>query len=422
MSTVEVVVSITGTDVPAATLRPTLRNGRHVGAELIYQPGYLATTGAYPIDPALPLASGSQFTAPGQPLFAALTDCAPDRWGRLLMQKAERLRAGEAGTAPRTLTEIDVLLGARDDMRQGALRFRRDTDGPFLAEAEEGVPAVAELGQLLHLSRRNEDDALVADELARLVRGGSSLGGARPKAHVRTGHGTAAIAKFPSVRQDTWDVMAWEAVALHLARTAGVTVPDNQLIRIAGRSVLIIERFDRVGPLRERTPPERVGYVSAMTMLGRRDGDAGDFLDLAEVVEEQSPSATADMVQLWRRAVFSALIANTDNHLRNHGFLRVQGGWTLAPAFDLNPTPDSAELAVGVAGNTVAPLTAAVESCELFRLDSAEALEVLAEVVDAVGGWSHVARQHGVDTAGIQRIRPAFQGEAAAQARRLLAH
>ena len=186
----------------------------------------------------------------------------------------------------------DLLLGVRDDLRQGALRFRLDEQGPFLATEESGVPALTDLPVLLDIAARAERDTASYEDLKRLVRAGSSLGGARPKAHVLDATGRVAIAKFPSDSSDTWNVMAWERVALDLARDAGVTVPDSRLIRIGDRNVLVVDRFDRRGTA-------RIGYASAMTMLEASDGDQRSYLEIAEVIEQRSTAATAELRQLW---------------------------------------------------------------------------------------------------------------------------
>lgn len=191
-------------------------------ASFAYDEGYLARPDAYPLDPALPLVSGTQHTALGLPLFGAFGDSAPDRWGRSLIQRAERSRAREAGTAARDIAEIDYLLGVRDDLRQGALRFSLGDDHGFLAPDSTGVPALADLGELLDLATKAENARAGYEELSRLVRAGGSLGGARPKAHVRGADGRLAIAKFPSANSDTWNVMAWEKVALDLGNVNSI--------------------------------------------------------------------------------------------------------------------------------------------------------------------------------------------------------
>jgi serine/threonine-protein kinase HipA len=334
-SDVAVYVVVGERNLLAGRLYPHRRRGVE-SASFVYDDRYLADPDSYALDPALPLATGALQTPVGRALFGAFSDCAPDRWGRALITRAEMARAKLTGTAPRSLSEADVLLGVRDDLRQGALRFRLGEDGPYLAAEDSGIPVLTDLPALLDIAERAESDTADYNELNRLLRAGSSLGGARPKAHVMDSDGRIAIAKFPSAGSDTWNVMAWEKVALDLACDAGITVPDSQLIRVGDRSVLIVDRFDRF----DRQGAARIGYASAMTMLEASDGDQRSYLEIAEVIEERSTTVTADLRQLWRRICFSILISNTDDHLRNHGFLHERAeSWELSPAFDLNPNP-----------------------------------------------------------------------------------
>jgi serine/threonine-protein kinase HipA len=375
-------------------------------ASFVYDDRYLADPDAYALDPALPLVTGTLQTPAGRALFGAFSDCAPDRWGRTLIRRAEMARAKLAGTAPRSMSEMDVLLGVRDDLRQGALRFRLGEEGPFLAAEDSAVPVLTDLPGLLDIAEHVESDTAGYEDLKRLLRAGSSLGGARPKAHVVDGAGHIAIAKFPSASSDTWNVMAWEKVALDLARDAEIKVPDSQLIRVGDRSVLIVDRFDRQG----RT---RIGYASAMTMLEAGDGDQRSYLEIAEVIEERSMAATADLRQLWRRIAFSILISNTDDHLRNHGFLHERAeSWALSPAFDLNPNPEPGPKELSTAidfSDTHASVDALMAAAEDFRLNVREATEVLAQVTRAVGRWQVVAASHGLQQGDIDAMEPAFE-------------
>ena len=240
------------------------------------------------------------------------------------------------------------------------------------------------------------------------MRGGSSLGGARPKAHVLDAKGRVAIAKFPSTANDEWDVMRWEAVALRLARMAGIPVPNWTLHLIDGKSVLILDRFDRDGDL-------RIGYVSAMTMLEAVDGDLGSYLDIAEAIERHSPKTGEDLRQLWRRIAFSILISNTDDHLRNHGFLRTSSaGWTLSPAFDLNPDPSAGPKHLSTAidyDDPTASVDMLMDVAGYFRLDDDAARQVLSEVSDATSQWRKIAQETGLDGASIEQMAPAFEHE-----------
>ena len=401
--TVEVVVSDGGADVEAGTLF-SHRRGRTESATFVYAPAYVTRPGAYELDPSLPLGTAPSQTPVGQTIFGALSDCAPDRWGRTLINRAEARAAREAGRTLRTLGDVDYLLGVRDDLRQGALRFRIG-GGPFLAPDDVGVPALTDLPELLDLADAAERDDVSLPELRRLVRVGSSLGGARPKAHVRHPDGRVAIAKFPSAAQDTWNVMAWEKVALDLAQRAGITVPASRLLSLAGRHVLVVDRFDR-------TPAgDRVGYVSAMTMLQATDGDQRSYLEIAEAIEERSARAGQDLAQLWRRLLFNVLICNTDDHLRNHGFLHAGGtSWSLAPAFDLNPQPDPGPTQLSTfidAADGSATVALALSVAPMFRLSAADARRTLGEVAAAVSGWRQIAGRW-LAPGEVDRMAPAF--------------
>jgi serine/threonine-protein kinase HipA len=410
---VEVVVRIGDQDVAAGRLWSHRR--RDIESQsFAYASDYLALPGAYELDPALQLVPGQQQTAVGRAIFGAFSDCAPDRWGRRLIARAESRRVERAGGAARRFGEIDYLLGVRDDLRQGALRFRDPDSKAFLAEEDAGVPSLLQLPVLLHAAERVERDEATEAELATLLRGGSSLGGARPKAHVLGDSGAVAIAKFPSPSTDDWDVIRWEAVALRLAEEAGVRVPTSRLHEIDRKSVLIVDRFDRAG---ER----RIGYVSAMTMLERADGDQGSYLEVADVIARHSSQAGEDLRELWRRIAFSILISNFDDHLRNHGFLRAStSGWTLSPAFDLNPDPRPGDRHLSTAidfDDTEARVDLLMEVAREFRLTHPQARVVLGEVSAATTRWRSVATNLGATDADLEQMAPAFEHGEAARAR-----
>jgi serine/threonine-protein kinase HipA len=327
-----------------------------------------------------------------------------------VIARNERLRAANEEATPRSFAEIDYLLGVRDDLRQGALRFRDPDSGAFLAEEKTGVPPLIELPKLLSAAEHEERDTASAEELALLLRGGSSLGGARPKAHILDRSGRISIAKFPSPRSDEWDVMLWEAVALRLAAAAGIRVPVAELHKVAGRDVLVVGRFDRVG---ER----RIGYVSGLTMLERADGDRGSYLEVADVIARFSPSATEDLHELWRRIAFSILISNFDDHLRNHGFLRTStAGWSLSPVFDVNPDPRPGprELTTTIDFDTAdAEPELLMSVAAEFRLSTSAAREILGEVSAATREWQSVARELGASDGDLAEMQPAFEHRAA---------
>ncbi|MCC6436650.1 MAG: type II toxin-antitoxin system HipA family toxin [Acidimicrobiales bacterium] len=405
---VAVHLELGGTWVHAGTLFSHRRRSTE-SATFAYDAAYLQRPDAYAVDPELPLRSTPSQTRVGAALFGALSDCAPDRWGRTLIKRREAAAARAERRAVRSPSEVDFLLGVRDDLRQGALRFRTgpgEGSGPFLAEERDGVPTLAELPALLALATRAEADTADLDELQRLVHVGSSLGGARPKAHVVDVDGSISIAKFPSSAADTWNVMAWEKVALDLAGAAGIDVPRSRLVQISGRSVLVVHRFDR------RADGSRIGYASAMTMLEAADGEQRSYLDIAEVIERHSDRAGQELEQLWRRVVFSVLISNTDDHLRNHGFLhRHHDTWNLSPAFDLNPNPDSGARRLSTTideGEDTASLELALEVAGAFRLTDERARAVLAEVVRTVADWPAVAARHGLSRRELVAMQPAF--------------
>ena len=410
---VEVFVQIAGEDVFAGRLWTHRR--RSESQTFVYTPEYLERPDAYALDPVLPLVAGQQQTANAQPTFGAFSDSAPDRWGRRLIARSEKRRAKRDGTAERSFGEIDYLLGVRDDLRQGALRFRLPGGDAFVANEVEGVPTLIELPGLLHAVEHLERDEATEEELATLLRGGSSLGGARPKAHALDSSGRIAIAKFPSATDD-WDVIRWEAVALALADAAGINVPNHELHEVGGKPVLIVDRFDRDGSL-------RIGYASAMTMLERADRQGGSYLEIASVIEDVSPNTSDDLAELWRRIAFSVLISNFDDHLRNHGFLRQStAGWSLSPAFDLNPDPRPGRREL----NTTIDLDSAEASIELaltvaeeFRMDREEAVGVLGEVSRQTSRWREFAAERGLPNDEITRMEPAFEHAESARAREL---
>ena len=342
-----------------------------------YSGDYLEARWAFPIDPALPL-STAPFNVSGMP--GAFGDCAPDRWGRNLVTKQHRRLVAAGDARDRRLTEVDYLLGVSDTTRQGALRFRRAASGDFLATGAHVTKTVS-LPELQRAADEAADGSGAA--IKRLLDAGTgSLGGARPKASVSGDDGRLLIAKF-SRPSDEWNLILWERVALELARRAGITVPNTRLLRIEDRPVLLLDRFDRDGH-------QRIGYISAMTAADREDGEAADYVDVIEAIEDTSRQWRRDCRQLFRRVALSTAVHNTDDHLRNHGFLRSDAGWELSPAFDINPEPDIAvDRQTAINGVTEAEYEAEalLELAALCHLTVPEARTILKEVVEAVGQW-----------------------------------
>ena len=308
------------------------RRGRG-GAVFEYDGSWLRHSSRFALEPALMLGPGKFHTSAGKGLFGAIGDSAPDRWGRMLMGRVERQSARADGRPPRTLGEIDYLLLVDDEARQGALRFSLEPEGPFLAEHQVScIPPLIELPRLLSACENIEDEDGSDEDLKILFAPGSSLGGARPKASVRDSNRGLAIAKFPR-QTDDHDTVRWEAVALSLARRAGIAVPEWRIEIAAGKPVLILQRFDR-----QRI--SRIPFLSAMSMIGAQDNETHSYLELVDSLRAHGATPKADIHELWRRIVFTVLISNTDDHMRNHGFLYTgPDGWVLSPAYDMNPVP-----------------------------------------------------------------------------------
>ncbi len=355
----------------------------------MYDAAYLANPDGYDLEPLLPRNAGQQYV---EDLPGSFSDCAPDRWGRNLIDKRRRALQRQSSQRLPATTDVDYLIGVSDVTRQGALRFTMD-DGPFL-DPNDGVPKLVALPQLLAsadtVSGSSLDDLAAVKAL--LDAGSGSLGGARPKASVRDDNGTLLIAKFPH-RGDEWDVLAWEKTMLDLAADAGLRVPPSRLTKVGARNVLLVERFDRTSGGR------RVGYISAMTMLGARDGDERDYDDIAQLLPESGAAVKEDLVELFGRVVFNVSVRNTDDHLRNHGFLRRGGGWSLSPLFDVNPDPDlgrrrvTSVLGAVDADDEVEALPHFAAQC---RLDREQAARIIGRVVGAVGRWRLAAARNGV--------------------------
>lgn len=372
-----------------------------------YDRGWLEHAERFSLEPALKLGPGPFHTAAEKPLFGAIGDSAPDRWGRVLMRRAERRRAEREGQTPRTVREIDYLLLVDDEARQGALRFAREEGGPFLADQKPTkIPPLIELPRLLSAAEHVIDDTDSDEDLRLLLAPGSSLGGARPKASVRDRDGQLAIAKFPN-KGDEVNTVGWEALALTLAQKAGIAVPEWRLESVGGRPVLLLRRFDRDGSA-------RVPFLSALSMLGATDNEARSYMEFVDVLRQHGSAPKQDMRALWRRIVFSILISNTDDHLRNHGFLWAgPAGWRLSPAYDLNPVPTDVKprvltTAIDLEDGT-ASLKLAYSVADYFELTAKDARSIAREVGKAVSSWRKEAASLGLGKAEIDRMASAFE-------------
>ncbi len=385
-----------------------VRKGRE-SATFEYDPGWLEYADRFSLEPALTLGPGPFHTPSGRSLFGAIGDSAPDRWGRVLMRRAERRRAERAGETPRTLMEIDYLLMVDDEARQGVLRFARQEGGPFLAEHEAArIPPLIDLPRLLSAAEHVVGDTDSDEDLRLLLAPGSSLGGARPKASVRDRDGHLAIAKFPH-KDDETNAVLWEGVALRLAAKAGIPVPDWRIESVVNKPVLLLRRFDRV-------QGQRIPFLSAMSMLGASDNESRSYLEFVDALRRYGASPKQDMHELWRRIVFNILISNTDDHLRNHAFLYTgPDGWRLAPAYDLNPVPTDIKPRVLTTAIDLddgsASLGMAMSVVGYFELDENKAQVITAEVGLAVATWREEAARMGLTQAEIDRMASAFEHE-----------
>jgi serine/threonine-protein kinase HipA len=393
------------------------RNNKE-SASFEYDRTWLDNPARFSLEPALKLGPGAFHTPADTPLFGAIGDSAPDRWGRALMRRAERRRAEREGAAPRALQEIDYLLLVDDEARLGALRFAECEGGPFFREeGARRIPPLIKLPELLSAAEHVMEDRDTDEDLRLLFAPGSSLGGARPKASIIEENGWLAIAKFPR-RDDEMNTVLWEAVALSLAHKAGIAVPVNRVKTVAKKPVLLLRRFDR-------EHSRRIPFLSAMSMLGAKDNDTGSYLEIVDALRQHGAAPKKDMEALWRRLVFNILISNTDDHLRNHGFLYAgQEGWRLSPAYDLNPVPVDIKpriltTAINLDDNT-ASLALAMEAAPYFDLDDAKAKKIAAEVGKAVSRWRTEAMRYGLTKNEIDRIASAFEHNDLKEASRLL--
>ncbi len=365
-----------------------------------YESEWLERDDAFAIDPtSLPLQRGAHH---GGMLFGAIQDCGPDRWGRLLIERAVRKKV----LSQKPYRGIDYVLALDDAPRVGALRFRLDAASPFLAPTSGRLPPLVRLNALLHATDAIHGETETAQDLRLLLGAGSPIGGARPKAAVSLADGRLAIAKFPKP-DDTRDIAAGEILALTLAAQAGIQVAEHRLVPVGEQSAAVITRFDRAGK-------SRIPFISASSLLGLPQSDPGSYTMLAEGIRQFGNDVSGDLRELWRRLIFSLLASNYDDHLRNHGFLmRQPGRWSLSAAYDLNPVPemDRARMnKTSITEDSVEPTIAhALAAAERFGLEAAESKKILREVFDAVCGWRKTGRQLHLKAATLDAYASAFE-------------
>ncbi len=349
------------------------------------------------LDPDIAWYSGHQYPN-AKENFGIFLDSMPDTWGRTLMKRRASIYAKEAGEPVPNLYEADFLLGVHDFCRMGALRFKREPNGEFLDnDPISPTPpwtSIRELQYSAGLVESDTDTAEIKKWLAILMAPGSSLGGARPKANILDTDSHLWIAKFPS-KSDIINKGAWEYLAYRLAINAGVEMAESRLEHVAGKyDTFFTKRFDR-------NKHERIHFASAMTMTGLNENLIKDktpsYLDIVEFIQFSGAHVDEDLHQLWRRIVFNILISNTDDHLRNHGFILTEGGWRLSPAYDMNPSLDKEGLALNIdMDNNMPDIVLAKSVGSYFRLGTVEMNNILEEVMSSVSEWRNIANQIGI--------------------------
>ena len=343
---------------------------------------------------------GHQYTHPARDIFGCFADALPDRWGRTLLLRREQIEAEEEHRPVRRLSSFDFLTGIDDYSRMGGFRFKETPDGEFINTHESlRIPPLTSMRTLVAASEeieRSEEQNQLPDKrwIAQLVQPGSSLGGARPKASVVDTDGTLYVAKFPS-RKDDYDVGLWEHFCHLLAAKAGIDAATTKVIPANDKyHALLSRRFDRTDDNR------RIHFASAMTLLGLIDGDDATtghgYLDIVDFIVQSCTQVEANLQKLFRRVAFNVCIGNSDDHFRNHGFLLTAKGWTLAPAYDMNPTLNEYQSLLISSSSNKADLSVLLDACEEYMLTRATAERIVAEVTAAVRDWQKVAQRIGI--------------------------
>jgi serine/threonine-protein kinase HipA len=393
------------------TLYATHARGKEIFS-FEYDEAWLKTSAQH-LDPDLQLYSGRHYLSDGKSNFGIFLDSSPDRWGRVLMDRREAVLARTENRKAQTLLETDYLLGVYDGHRTGALRFKVNENGNFLNDnGEMASPPWTSIRELEEASLRLEeddgDDTQKMKWLNMLMAPGSSLGGARPKASVVDSKGHLWIAKFPS-RNDTNDIGAWEKVVHELAGKAGLTMAEAMTgTYYSSHHTFLTKRFDRTAK------GERIHFASAMTLLGYTDGtdhtEGASYLELVEFIMKYGAHVNEDLEELWRRIVFSICVSNTDDHLRNHGFLLTDTGWILSPAYDINPVATGTGLSLNISENDNAlNLDLAKEVAIYFRVSTKRADEIIDQVKKSVSGWGKVAAKIGISKSARDVMEKAFR-------------
>lgn len=394
---------------PVGTIFVSEGRGRETYA-FEYESSWLKKSEQF-LDPDLQLYAGRQYVRDDKKIFGVFADSCPDRWGRLLMKRREEIRAKAAGERPKKLLDSDFLLGVYDEARMGGLRFKTSREDEFVSsDREYATPPWTSLRELEQASIKfeNEDDSLNEKWIKQLIAPGSSLGGARPKASVIAPDGSLWIAKFPS-KHDDFNSGAWEMVVHEMAKKCGLTVPEARIEKFSKLgSTFLIKRFDRDGS-------HRIHFSSAMTMLGKVDGDnrteGSSYLEIVSFLKANGAAPKRDLEELWKRIVFSMAVSNTDDHFRNHGFLLAENGWTLSPMYDVNPDVYGEYLSLNVDDNdSIIDYELARDAASYYGLSIKQAEQGIADIRFVVEkNWAILAKEFGMSRNEIERMRPAFR-------------
>ena len=338
---------------------------------------------------------GQQYTAPGKDIFGCFSDALPDRWGRTLINRREQILAKEEKRPVRRLSSFDYLVGIEDYSRMGGLRFKDSLDGEYINASEVlRIPPITDIRELIAASseiEKSEEENHLPERrwIEQLVQPGSSLGGARPKASVIDENKILHIAKFPS-RKDDYDTGLWEHFSHLLAKKAGIHAAETRVIFTNDKyHTLLSRRFDR------KEDGKRIHFASAMTLLGLNDGDNANtghgYLDIVDFILQNCTNVEDNLQELYRRVAFNICIGNTDDHFRNHGFLLTAKGWTLSPAYDMNPTLNEFQSLLVSSTSNKAELGILLDTCEDYMLNRKIAEKIISEVIEVVKGWREMA-------------------------------
>lgn len=338
---------------------------------------------------------GLQYTQPGNDIFGCFSDALPDRWGRTLLKRREQIQASEEKRAVRNLSSFDYLMGIDDFSRMGGFRLKRELDGDFINVSPSlKIPPLTELRQLVlasqEVEKSEENDVLPEKKwIAQLIQPGTSLGGARPKAGVLDDSGNLCIAKFPS-RKDDYDTGLWEHFSHLLARKVGIYAAQTKVLGGLGKyHTLLSKRFDRTDE------GKRIHFASSMSLIGLRDGDNAQggygYLNIVDFILQSCCDVEKNLQELYRRVAFNICIGNSDDHFRNHGFLLTPRGWTLSPAYDMNPTLNEYQSLLINESSNKADIRTLLESCESYMIKKEVAKNIIRQVQAAVAGWENLA-------------------------------